>query len=467
MVILIGKELNKIYRKLLVNNPTRLDAILYFITLIFCYFVFNQPDLLHYAGSSFTYLNGHINDFYEINRLLLIAPDNVLPTVYMFFAIWNIPIKLLGIVNQATMEGGYVIFWYKLLTTLFFAGSAFCFYKIGKAIGLNKANSILLTTIWISSPILIFSQFIFGQTDIFTIFFVLLGLYYFIKSNIWLFILFFSIAITFKYFPMFIFIPLILLVEKNPKKIFLYFTSVLIPTCLQVIFYAGSSAFWTDVIGARQALPRLTTAFITVGPDINIYLFLLFWFIICGLCYYLKPIEDKNKFYQTVFYVCLLVSCVLFILISWHPQWVLFITPFLAITTFMHRKIKEFLFLDLIMMLAFIGVSVTVGVFQMNVDQEMFKLGVLGRFNMDLFDPEKTLRMAKLFILGKNMYSTLFVSLLMLNILCKFPNKANQWSGDDNLAAVGTYWNYARLRFFGGMAIFIIPAFICFFYTLK
>jgi len=465
MVALNIQKLNRIYRKLFVNNPNGLDVYFYFAVLVFCYFVFNHGDILQTAGSSFTYFNGHINDFYEINKLLFVDTNTYLPFTYILFAIWNIPIKLLGIVNQATMNVGYVIFWYKLLTTLFFVGSAFCFYKIGKAIGLNKANSTLLTIIWISSPILIFSQFVFGQVDIFTMFFVLLGLYYFIKKNIWLFILFFSIAITFKYFPMFIFIPLILLVEKNPKKIFLYFTSVLIPTCLQVLFYVGSSVFRMDVIEAGHALPRLTAAFITVGPDINIYLFLLFWFIISGLCYYLKPIEDKNKFYQTVFYVCLLVSCVLFILISWHPQWVLFITPFLAITTFMHRKIKEFLFLDFIMMFAFVGVSVAV--FQINVDQDMFRLGVLGRFNMNLFDPEKTLRMAKLFILGKNMYSTLFRSLLILNILCKFPNKANQWSGGENLAAVGTYWNYARLRFFGGMAIFIIPAFICFFYTLK
>ena len=352
-----------------------------------------------------------------------------------------------------------------MLTTLFFAGSAFCLYKIGKAIGLNKANSILLTIIWISSPILFFSQFVFGQYDIFCTFFVLLGLYYLIKRNIWLFILFFSISVTFKYFPIFIFIPLLLLTEKDPKRIFFYFTSLLIPVCLQVLLNISSNSFQTGVIGFSAAVPRLTASFIAVWPGINIYLFLLSWFVISGACYYADPIEDKNRFYQTVFYVCLLVSCTLFILIHWSPHWLLFMTPFLAITTFMNRKIREFLFFDFIMMIAFVGF--TVSNWQMNADQQMFNLGILARFNPNLFDPQKTLRMAKFFASSTNMYLTLFSSLLILNILCKFPNKANKWNGDENLAGVDTYWNYARLRFFGGMAIFIIPAFLSFFYALK
>jgi len=464
MRILVPQILSKAYQKIFANRPNSMDIVFYSAILLFCYFVFNQADILHTAGSSFTYLNGHIKDFYDVNKRLL-GETVYLPSTYMLFAAWNIPVKLLGITNQTTMDVGYLIFWYKLLTSLFFFGSSWLMYKIGKLIGLNKANAILLTIIWISSPILFFNQFVFGQYDIFCTFFVLLGMYYFLKKSIWMSILFFGISFTFKYFPVFIFIPLIMLVEKNPRKILLYAILAFLPTVMQVLFYIDSAAFRTGVIEFGATIPRLTTALINVWPGLNIYIFLASWFVICGICYYADIMEDKNKFYQSVFYVCLAVSCFLFTFVLWHPQWLIFITPFLAVTTFMNRKIKEFLFFDFIMMIAFIGFTVTN--WQMNADQQMFMLGVLGKCNPRLFDPQTTLRMSKMFILGSNMYLTLFSSMLMLNVLCKFPNKTNRWSGDDNLVKVDTYWNYARLRFIGGIAIFLIPAFVSFFYALR
>jgi hypothetical protein len=464
MGILAGKKLGKMFGKFLSKKPGGLDAFIYGGALIFCYFVFNQTDLLHTGGSSFTYLNLHFRDFYEVNRILM-PGVNYLPSTYILFAVWNIPVRLLGLVYYATLDVGCVIFWYKLLPTLFLALSAYYLYKIGKVIGLNKANSILMTAIWVSSPILFFSQFIFGQYDIFCAFFVLVGLYYFLKRNIWAFVLFFGIAVTFKYFPLFIFVPLLLLVEKDIKKIPLYMAPVMVFVCLQVLFYISSPSFRAGVMGFSVAGMRLKGSFLTIWPGINIYFFISLWFIISGLCYLAEPITDKNKFYQTVFYICLLVCGALFALIFWHPQWLLLITPFLAITTFMDRRIRQFLLLDLIMMGAFVGF--TVNVWQMNVDQQMFKLGLLAGFNPSLFDPDKVLRMARIFISGANIYLNLFTAILVLNLLCKFPTMTNKWNGNDLLAPVDTYWNYARLRFVGGVAIFIIPAFISFFYTLK
>ncbi len=462
---------SKFINRITINKPNHLDIIFYFFLLILCYFCFNQGDILHTGGSSFTYLNGHIKDFYEVNKNLMGA-NNYLPSTYIIFAIWNIPVKLLGIVNTATTNVGYVIFWYKLLPTLFLAASGYFMYKIGEIIGLSSRNSKLLTIIWISSPILFFSQFIFGQNDIFTIFFVLAGLYYFLQKKMWLFILFFGISFTFKYFSFFIFIPLLLLIEKKPVKLAVYSILALIPVGLEVLFYINSPAFISGVIEFGYAAPRLFQAFISVYPGIAIYLFLLIWFMICGICYYIEPLRDKTVFYQTSFYICLAVSCVLFTLVQWHPQWLLFITPFLAVTTFMSKKIKYHLLLDFLLMVVFIGY--TVCFWQMNVDQQMFVHGVLGKFNPNLMDPAKVFRMAQIFTLGtdkmdgfRNIYLTIFFAILILSVFFKFPGKRNVWEGDKNLVLVQEYWNYARLRFFGGIAVFIVPAFIAYFVTLS
>jgi hypothetical protein len=66
----------------------------------------------------------------------------------------------------------------------------------------------------------------------------------------------------------------------------------------------------------------------------------------------------------------------------------------------------------------------------------------------------------------KNIYFSIFSAILILNIWFKFPGKNNTWASCEELAPVAEYWNYARLRFFGNVAVFIIPAFIAYFFTL-
>ncbi|MFH0766825.1 MAG: hypothetical protein V1920_01890, partial [Bacillota bacterium] len=145
-----------------------------------------------------------------------------------------------------------------------------------------------------------------------------------------------------------------------------------------------------------------------------------------------------------------------------------------AITTFMSGRIKYYLLLDFMLMITFIGY--TVSYFQMDVDQQLFNLGLLGKFNPNLFDPDKAFRMARLFTLGagsekivdaiKNLYFTAFCAILFLNVYLKYPSKGNIWRSDAEIVSVDEYWNYARLRFFGGVLIFIIPALIAYFLTL-
>ncbi|MFH0855160.1 MAG: hypothetical protein V1869_01380 [Candidatus Omnitrophota bacterium] len=448
-------------------RPGYLDFLFYAFILIVCYFSFNHPDLLSPAVSSFTYLNGHIKDFYAVNSALELG-NNYLPSSYILFAIWNIPVKLLGI--AASLDAGYLIFWYKLLTTLFLAAAGFLMYKIGRSIGLSKKDSRLLTIIWFSSPILFFGQFIFGQIDIFTVFFTLAGLYYLLQKRLILFTLFFAIAATFKYFPFFIFLPLLLLIEKRPFKLAGYLFLSLLPAALETLFYLGSPEFVSGVIGFIGAGPRIFQAHLSVFQGVSIYLFPCLWFVICGVCFYTDLSKDKFAFYQASLYVCLAVLCLLFALIFWGPQWLTFLTPFLAINLFMNKRIKSLLLLDFIMMIAFVGYVVSI--FPMNVDQQLFSCGVLGKFNPDLFVPEKTLIMKAIFSPLEvnfasfyNIYFTLFCATLILYVLLNFPSKDNAWKGPHALVPVNEYWSYARLRFFGGVAIFILPAFFVYLYA--
>ena len=76
------------------------QIILSLITIVICFLFFLQRDLIHTALSSYAYLQGHITDFYEYNKLYL-GGNDYLPTLYLIFALWNIPLHLLGLATYS------------------------------------------------------------------------------------------------------------------------------------------------------------------------------------------------------------------------------------------------------------------------------------------------------------------------------------------------------------------------------
>ena len=370
MKSILGFFHNKIFNDYALNYFSKKEILLFYFILAFCFFSFQHSDLLHTGGCSFALLNGNFLNFYDAIKETM-GGSNYLLTSYIIFAVWNIPIKLLGIINAPTADAGMVLFWYKLLTTVFFIFSVKYFHKILIKSGIDKNNSNLITIVWITSPLLLFSQFIFGQTDIFTMFFLLIGLNYYFDGRMMLFSLFLGLSITFKYFPVFIFIPLLLLVEKRPLQIIKNMIIFFIPIALTVLPYIHIKAFRADVLGFSAA-SRIMNAQIQIHEKLQLSIYFVLWAIIC-VYNYLKLVEDKKFFFQYVFYLCSTVFILLFSLILWHPQWLLIITPFIAVTTCLNKKINEFLFLDFVMMYFFIGF--TVRFWSAWVDQNLFFWG--------------------------------------------------------------------------------------------
>ncbi len=128
------------------------DILCFLLLAVLCYFSFQQGDILHTAGSSFAYLNGHIIDFYDYNATYM-GSNNYYPSTYILFAIWNLPIRLLGLVTEPTQNVSTgVIMWYKLLPTLFFLSSGMLIYHIGCAMGMENGKAkvseyVFLTTL--------------------------------------------------------------------------------------------------------------------------------------------------------------------------------------------------------------------------------------------------------------------------------------------------------------------------------
>ena len=84
----------------------KLDWCIFVLLASVCFFTMQQGDILHTGGSSFSLLKGHVLDFYEYTAQYL-GGNAYMITSYILFAIWNIPIAFLGLVDTPTMSVPY------------------------------------------------------------------------------------------------------------------------------------------------------------------------------------------------------------------------------------------------------------------------------------------------------------------------------------------------------------------------
>ncbi len=429
------------------------DYIAFAVIAVMCFLSFQQGDIMHTAGSSFGYLEGHIFDYYDWVANEYEIWDSYMPSTYILFAIWDIPLKLLGIVTHPQDTSPFIaIMWYKLLPTLFYLGSGILVYKISKEVGMGNAKSKLCMYAFLTAPIGFFSQFMFGQYDSFTVFFILLGLLYYYRKNHKLFVLCFAFAIPFKLWPLLFFVPLLLLREKNIWKIIGNMVLVLIPYAVEFVIYYGNDVFRECVIGFAPT-GYISSAGIDAG-GVTISYMVLLWGFTCAYAYFKEPGDDKENIKWSL-YMCCLVLIALFALMQWHPQWLLLAMPFFVITAFINRHTKLFLILDIVMML-FFSIYV-VNTWPSHVDQELFAWGIFGDYIYKYIGSKLMMRDIYL-ITDRTFLYTAFSVFFVLSAILKHP----KFCEEDFNADAGKLKAVIRTRFFAGVGIFVIPAVICF-----
>jgi hypothetical protein len=432
----------------------------------FCFLTFSQADLLVTIFNGWHILDGHILDFYDYNHTVHGDLVNYMPSTYIVLAIWGIPLKLLGF-----SPGSYhnipskVLMWYKLGLTMFYMASGFLMYNIGQLLNFDKIKAKLCAALFLTSPIGFYSQFIFGQYDILTVFFVLLGIYFFFKNDLLKFSLIFGFAITFKYFALPVFLIFLLLKVKQLHKLFLYALFAAIPTALILVIYGRSEAFQAGVLnfGPTGFVLRPSIEIVSIiNLNLNINLRLVpFIFILIAAIAYFKNCETRQDLISWAFFLCTAVVFLFFGLTMFHPQWLLFSVPFLVLGTCINKNYKIFLLLDILLMLFFI--LFTINVWIINLDIGLFRLGILKKV-ISGKDIEGGIMMRDIFILKDLSISyTFFSGLLLINVFFKHPKYCLE-----NLSqSISDSLGLIRTRFIAGLSIFIIPVFVCFFSVLN
>ena len=174
--------------------------------------------------------------------------------------------------------------------------------------------------------------------------------------------------------------------------------------------------------------------------------------MICGLAYFTKP-KEKKDFIKWMFYLCCLVFFMLFGMAKWHPQWLLVAVPFWVISAFIHKDTKIFMIVDILFMLFFTIFNVTM--IPQNVDQEMFNYGIFSK----MLDGEIGSKVLMSNIIGK-IDPMICLSMITMIMLVYALFKHPKYCVDDFSANINCM-GWIRARFVIGVAIFVVPAFMC------
>ena len=351
------------------------QIILYFFVIGSCYFLFDQGDMNHTALSSYAYLKGHFSDFYSYNKVV-VGGNDYLPSIYLVYAFFNAPLTLLDFFSLGQQIGSPLnplvqIAWWKLTGAVFFFASVFILSKISNLLEYEDfVDRKYPALVFATAPIAIFCVFIFSGYDIVGLLFSLIGFYFYLQRKFLRFALFFSIAISFKYFALVIFVPLLLLAEKRLLLILIYLVVALSFTLMQFLVY------WHDPVFSGEIFSLLLGK---IHGNVNTLEYLkalcLFLYTIGCVCLYFQKIDSKSDFERMAIFTSIISYGLMFCSVIWHPQWLILMTPFIALSFLYINNKKVFVICELFGMLAYIWLIVNIWPY--NVDLGMVNRGPL------------------------------------------------------------------------------------------
>jgi len=449
------------------NEPHLIDFLFFGVICLYLFLSFNFMDInitVVHANSLIEMVSRGMNilDFYDYSGAGYLLP------YYILFGIWSIPVKfvymIMGLkpisnsINEAIRINGFTLWWYKLLPTLFYIGSTLVINKICIQLDFDKNKAKWISFIFFIFPMATFSQFIFGGYDSIGVFFELIMIYCFLEKKILKASLFCMIAITFKTFPIFIFFPILLLFEKKIWKIIAY-TGIVFSAWLffNLLFKGGAVGGAVGNSFESGFRDRLLAVGINTYFGVVSFVLLVFVFS-CVFAYFINiKSKDELTIKKYIMYIPLFVYSSFFSFVLFHPQWILILAPYLVINIFLNRNNKYMTFVTIGVSIGFLFTVVSSPNYFQVVDACLINLGmfpkIYGFYNgvdASLINSGvppsiygfqgngegfKSLNKIVSFngLIPYNVYFTLFVSMLFVNLILSFPNEKNILRNKDTI----------------------------------
>lgn len=317
---------------------------LLFVCLIFCIPAFLYGDIEATFDNTVLLAkaiqDGEFLHFYEysLEHAQTYWPAGYDILLYIFFGIWNLPAILCHLIGGfAYLESPIALLWCKGLTVVFAAGMAWMLYRIVRLCDGDKEEGLLAVFLMLSGVSLAAPVFIVGQYDTLPLFFMLGGLYYYLKEEEWKCYLCFWISIPLKIYGLFLLLPLILLKEKRIGAILVKTAGICSLYVLLKLLFVGDSVY--SFISGSQGKYG-TDKLLNAAVEYSGYDFCLFlgaYAAICIFCYW-KRLEGAKEMQWYPLYVCFLVFAAFAALVAINDYWIIFYLPFAVLLMVRNRK---------------------------------------------------------------------------------------------------------------------------------
>ena len=220
---------------------------------------------------------------------------------------------------------------------LFLVKLPYLFFDIGVLILLSglfdepkkKQKAVVL---WLFMPLAFYTSFMVGQFDIIPVFFTILSLCL-AKKNKWEWAaISLGIGGAYKMFPLF-FLPFLAIYGgKKASETIKLFIFGLLPYFLTICPFLGSPFFRQNVLFSTQSQKMLFARLSVSGAE-YLSVFIMFYIFFLGIAVYKRM--ELWKFFT-------LIMLLFFSVTHYHPQWFLWLAPFLVIFWVEYPKSKIF-----------------------------------------------------------------------------------------------------------------------------
>ena len=321
----------------LAGGPVRAEYLILLLGAVFCLLAFAHPDIVETARHGYilirSTLDGNFLGFFEdvYDRVYgygytNAAHYNIL--LYLLYALWELPLYLIERIGGFAFTDLTLSLWAKWLSAGFYLGCGLLTGALARRLGCGETGCRWAPFFFWLNPISFFTTLIMGQYDSICLFFLLLALLYYLDGKMIPFSLIMGVGMVFKFFPIFLLLPLVLLAEKRLLRAAGYVLLSLwlyLPTSLLFWGRTGDAGFFNQLMIERlfaQVFP---------GGVKDASLFLLSLALVCIAARLWQP-ADRAAQNRGAIYFGLVVFSLLFLFVYWHPQWLILLVPFTLLT---------------------------------------------------------------------------------------------------------------------------------------
>ncbi|WP_368191071.1 glycosyltransferase 87 family protein [Blautia sp. 1033sp1_1033st1_G9_1033SCRN_220408] len=369
----------------------KLDVLFVVFAIVASWLVFSQygdmeitikhsEDLLHLIrsgkpGEFYSYVLNKALDGGYFGKTTIVNGANYNIGLYIVLAICMLPLFLVRSLFGIEISDVFSVLYFDFFVICLVVYSAYLVYKIAGDMGLDRSQAKRTAYLYIASPILLFATVGFVQLDIFYIVIVLWAVRKYLKHEYMWFSVLMSVAIMLKSFPILMFIPMILLVEKRFWHIIKYLVVGIACSGIYGVLF-GRDFGYSYTKEQLETFYGFTKRLFYAGVNggMGMYAFLVLIMVaLCVWCF------DKKMNEQDIWKYVILIPVIcygsLMLLVGWHPQWLAIMVPFSVLGLGISTKRQSTIYCELGISLLYLGVGFNT--FDKNADNYMINYGIL------------------------------------------------------------------------------------------